>query len=195
MFEYLLNLVATCESGDYAELGTYRGMTASLIWRRKNEDTSLLCFDTFEGFSDSDLQKESNFTVEARRGNFKNTSIDIVRNRIGAGTDTDLVIRKGFFPDSFTEDDRNRSFRFVHLDADLYEPIKAGLEIFWPRLVLGGVIAIHDYLSPQYPRCREAVDEFATAHGIVVIPWSDRLGTALLVKHHACSDAPGSQLD
>jgi O-methyltransferase len=41
----------------------------------------------------------------------------------------------------------------VLLDADLFAPIKAGLELFWPRLVPGGLILVHDY--PKWvSRCK-----------------------------------------
>jgi O-methyltransferase len=36
-------------------------------------------------------------------------------------------------------------YALVNLDADLYNPTKAGLEYFYPHLSPGGVIFIHDY--------------------------------------------------
>ena len=36
-------------------------------------------------------------------------------------------------------------FALVHLDCDLYAPMRAGLEFFYPKLVPGGFMIIHDY--------------------------------------------------
>ena len=35
----------------------------------------------------------------------------------------------------------------MHLDVDLYESTRAGLEFFYPRMTPGGIIISHDYLS------------------------------------------------
>ncbi|MDR1267790.1 MAG: TylF/MycF family methyltransferase [Holosporales bacterium] len=48
-----------------------------------------------------------------------------------------LVFRKGYFPDTAASD-ADEKFAFVSLDTDLYQPIHAGLEFFYPRLHEGG---------------------------------------------------------
>ena len=50
----MLRQVAALPSGDYAELGTYRGISARLILRHMKRGAQLHCFDTFEGFDDRD---------------------------------------------------------------------------------------------------------------------------------------------
>ena len=93
-----------------------------------------------------------------------------------------LTLRKGFFPDSFAGLETNR-WCFVHLDCDLYEPTKAGLERFWPAVVHGGVIAVHDYNS-NYSGVKMAVDEYSATEKIRIIPWNDRCGSAILIKNN-----------
>ncbi len=85
------------------------------------------------------------------------------------------------FPETF-EGLEERTFRFVHLDCDLYQPIKEGLEIFWPRLVEGGAVLVHDYFSSRYLRAGEAVDELFLPRKITPVPMQDRDGTAVVFK-------------
>ena len=73
-------------------------------------------------------------------------------------------------------------FAFVHLDPDLYESVAQGLRIFWPLLVCGGVIFVHDYRSLQFPGAGQAVKEFCREHRLTPLPLPDLHGSALLVK-------------
>ena len=71
-------------------------------------------------------------------------------------------------------------FSFVHLDADLFEPTKNGLEFFYPRVSSEGIILIHDYNA--WPGCRKAVDEFFFLKKESPIPMPDKSGSAIIVK-------------
>lgn len=179
----LLDQVKALPEGDYAELGTYRGNYARLIHARMAPDAKFYCFDTFEGFDDRDIRTEAAASgVEAHEGLFSNTSMNLVANNITDGAPSDrLIFRKGFFPETFAGLD-DLKWRFVLLDADLYDPIRAGLNVFWPGLVEGGIILVHDYLSDYYKGAQQAVDEFCDPLGIVPIPWPDRVGSAIIVK-------------
>jgi O-methyltransferase len=146
------------------------------------EGASLYCFDTFTGFPEISVPKELGTTGHAVSvGTFSDTSQAKVEHAIAGRTSPPcLVLRVGEFPATFAglED---RQWRFVLLDADLYAPIKAGLEMFWPRLVPGGFILCHDYLF-GYPGVRKAADEFFDPLGIVPVPGPDRVGTAVVGK-------------
>lgn len=159
-----------------------RGNYARIIYSQMVEGASLYCFDTFTGFPEISVQKELGTTGHAVSvGTFSDTSQAKVEHAIAGRTSPPcLVLRAGEFPATFMglED---RQWRFVLLDADLYAPIKAGLETFWPRLVPGGFILCHDCLS-GYPGVRKAVDEFFDPLGIVPVPWPDRVGPAVVGK-------------
>jgi O-methyltransferase len=88
------------------------------------------------------------------------------------------IIRKGLFPATAAglEDCR---FCFVSLDADLYEPILAGLEFFFNRMCRGGFIFVHDYNDDLYPGAKKAVLEFSERRGVPFIPVTDIYGTAI----------------
>ena len=90
---------------------------------------------------------------------------------------------KGFFPESAKgiED----SFVLVSLDADLYDPIYAGLHFFFPRLVKGGYILIHDFNNDNYKGARKAVEQFCSEQGLNFVPLPDSGGSAI-IANNAC---------
>ena len=146
----------------------------------------LYCFDTSEGFDNRDIRTEATTSdVQAHLGVFSDTSIELAVRDFTDGAPSDrLVIRRGFFPQTFAGVE-DLKWRFVLLDADLYAPIRRGLEAFWPALVAGGLIVVHDYLSDHFTGARQAVDEFFEPLGVVPIPWPDRVGSAVIVKPRA----------
>jgi hypothetical protein len=58
------------------------------------------------------------------------------------------VYVEGFFPKSLeTIDNYNLMFALVHIDCDLEQPFIHGLNYFYPRMVKGGFLILHDYSS------------------------------------------------
>lgn len=83
-------------------------------------------FDTFEGFDKRDLEVETKETQ--KMGTYlSDTSIELVLSKMPYPNN--VVIKKGYFLETASGLE-NETFCFVNLDADLYEPIKAGLEFF-----------------------------------------------------------------
>jgi O-methyltransferase len=87
---------------------------------------------------------------------------------------------EGYFPDSLPEHVKNRTFAFVHLDADLYEPSLAGLRFFYPRMAHHGIIVVHDYNA--WPGARLAVDEYMADKPELVISMPDKSGSAIITR-------------
>lgn len=154
--------------GACAELGVFRGDTAKFI----NEffDTTLYLLDTFEGFSQKDMEKEEQFST-SKVGDFSDTSLDLVKSKMPYLQKCRFI--KGYFPQSATDELKNEKFRFVNIDVDLYQPILEGCEFFYPRLVKGGIMLIHDYLHPFYTGTKKAVDEFAFKYDLKFYPIGD----------------------
>ena len=181
-FQRLLREVAYLPTGDYIEMGTQHGGTAKIIFDLMVPGAELFCFDTFTGFDAKDLEIESTvyehgFTTES----IPYTNIDIARETIlGEGKTSDrLTLVPGRVPQSLPPF-AGRRWRFAHLDMDLYEPTKRGLEWLWPRLEPGAAILLHDY--DALPSVRKAVDEFSRPKGLVASPLSDRFGSAVFFK-------------
>lgn len=162
-------------AGDFAEVGVYKGWTARLIHCYAPERT-LHLFDTFEGFTERSHRAEM-ASVGTSALAFSDTSLEAVRTLVG---EVNVHYHVGFFPQTVPPELHDRQFAFVHLDADLYEPIKAGLEFFYPRMCPRGMIVVHDYNS--WPGARRAVDEFFCGLPELPIPMPDKSGSALIVR-------------
>lgn len=162
--------------GALAEVGVYRGVFAKRI-RALLPNRTFYLFDTFEGFDDNQAAEEVN-KYGAAPGDFTNTSIDRALKTIG--DNTQCIIKKGLFPS--TAKDITDTFAFVSLDADLYEPIRDGLEFFYEKLNPGGYIMIHDCISKRYPGCGKAVLEFCKRRKIGYVPIADICMSAVITK-------------
>lgn len=123
--------------GDIAELGVAYGASAKLIATHADTRTVHL-FDTFAGLpapAEGDSEK-------FRAGDFK-SQLDSVKTYL---TGLNCHFYQGLFPATAGPVSASR-FSFVHLDVDLYESTRAGLEFFYPRMTPGGIIISHDFLS------------------------------------------------
>lgn len=169
--------------GDYIELGVHKGFALKVIHRFMDPTRTLYALDTFEGFDTRDLSVEAkHYASTWHAGNFSPTSVEGVGAYVGNGAcPANLKIVKGWFPDSF-KGLEDRRWRFVHIDFDLYQPIKTALETLWPALLPGGVVIVHDYGNYGFPAARQAVDEFCAATGVFPIQFGDRWGSAALRK-------------
>ncbi len=155
-------------AGNIAEVGVYQGDFAKHM-NRIFPESKLYLYDTFEGFARQDMEKEENKTHVQTYRHYADTAIDIVMDKLPYPDKA--VVRKGFFPDTaITEKD---NYIFVNLDADLYAPTLAGLNFFWPQMVCGGAIFIHDFFAPEFTGVRKAVTEFMKKTNISISPLGD----------------------
>ncbi len=179
----LILLLRTIEeqkiSGDFAELGVYKGATARLF-HHYSPNRKLHLFDTFEGFTKKGVDSEkNNMNNDVSIDVFSDTSLSIVKENI-MPQNNNVYFYKGYFPESVTDELENKRFSFVHLDADLYEPTFNGLTFFYPRMSVNGVIVIHDYNA--WVGARKAVDDFLRDKEEFAIPMVDLSGSAIIVK-------------
>jgi O-methyltransferase len=164
-------------TGAVAELGVFQGNFAKYI-NAAFPDKELYLFDTFEGFNERDAKHDQGNNYSDGNQDFSNTSIDLVLSKMKHRDK--CIVKKGWFPDSL--EGLDTSFCFVSLDADLYKPIHDGLEYFYPRLVKGGFIFIHDYNNKFYEGAKQAVRDFCSKMSVACIPMSDSWGSAIIAK-------------
>lgn len=183
-------------AGAMAEVGVFQGTFAKVMKDLMPEKT-LYLYDIFQGFDPDERAQEveQGNVVDTWCDVFKLTSVEKVKEYIGH--DETCEYRVGYFPDSI-RNERNEKFCLVSLDADLYNPTLAGLEFFYPRLVTGGYIMIHEYNHRgldgyaiqagvkelnYFEGIKQAVEEFEKRHGhICKVPISDRNGTVIITK-------------
>ena len=163
--------------GAFAEVGVYKGHTAK-IFNTLFPKRKFYLFDTFEGFEKSDFDSETE--KRSSSDNFDDTSLQSVKEYLAPKDN--IIFCKGYFPDTTKFVEEGETFALVHLDADLYNPIKAGLEYFYPRMQHHGIIIIHDYSSGAWPGVTKAVDEFMLDkhEGIVKMP--DKSGSVVIKR-------------
>lgn len=166
--------------GDTAELGVYKG---DLAWQLNGlfPERTLHLFDTFEGFDSRDIEEEKQRDLSrARQGDFADTSISFVRDRLPYPGRA--MFHKGFFPETTAGLKRCR-YALVSLDADLYAPVLAGLEYFYPRLSPGGMILLHDYNNRRFQGAAQAVADYEEKHKTLpLVPLCDLHGTAVILS-------------
>jgi Macrocin-O-methyltransferase (TylF). len=163
--------------GAIAEVGVYRGNFASAMSRAFPERTFYL-FDTFSGFVESQVQEDVKKFGLTNFRDFSATSESLVLAKM-LNPDR-CIIKKGIFPE--TAQGITDNFAFVSLDPDLYQPILDGLNWFWPRLVAGGYIFVHDYNNSRFPGAKQAVRDFSKTEGVSFFPLTDPFGSAVFVK-------------
>lgn len=164
-------------NGECAELGVYKGEFAKYI-NEAFSDKKLYLFDTFEGFDSKDIAIEKKHDFSEGNQDFSNTSVTEVLKKMKYPEN--CIIKKGWFPESL--EGIEETFCFVSLDADLFKPIYDGLEYFYPRLVKGGYIFVHDYNNDLYSGAKEAVKTFCHKNNIPYVPISDSWGTVVIGK-------------
>jgi O-methyltransferase len=166
------SLIKDDVKGALAECGVYKGDLSRFI-HDEIPDRTLYLFDTFDGFDQRDAPG-----IEDDR--FRNTSVERVLRNIG--TSDNIVIRKGYFPETADGLEHER-FAFVMIDFDRYKPTMAALEFMYPRTNPGGYIFVHDYSSPESNwACSRALDEFLADKPETPIAIPDAWGSALFRK-------------
>jgi hypothetical protein len=163
--------------GDFAELGVWRGNTAAVLSHYARLDgRTVHLFDTFEGFDPADIK---GVDAGARTQEFGNTSMETVRQIIGPGWSA-CRVAAGHFPQSLAALHEVRQYAVVSIDCDLYEPMKAGLEFFYPRMPLGGTLLLHDYSSGHWRGAKQAIDEFCASTGELPVLMPDKSGSVVI---------------
>lgn len=163
--------------GDFAELGVWQGNTAELLAAfARRQGRTLYLLDTFEGLPEADLGRDEKHLS----GIFKDTSVEAVRARVG---DDRAVFIQGYFPGTASQLPADGQYAIVHIDCDLYAPMLAALDYFYPRMAPGGFILMHDYASLAWDGAEKAVDEFFATRPEGIMPIPDLAGTVVVRKN------------
>jgi len=130
---FLAHWARQVPDGDWAEVGVYAGLSARILCEYKG-DRTLHLFDTFGGIP---YAEEGD---AARAGDFK---WPLFKVREFLSEIEGVRFHPGIFPGT-AGIVADKQFSLVHLDADTYRATSDALAFFWPRLVVGGVVVIHD---------------------------------------------------
>ncbi|MBR0242825.1 class I SAM-dependent methyltransferase [Candidatus Saccharibacteria bacterium] len=155
--ERIVELAKSCLSisGDFVELGCYKGDTSLLL---AEIGKKLWIYDSFEGLPE---KSEKDFSVVGesfKAGELFVTKREVKERFLRAGLKVP-VIKKAWFQD-LTEADLPEKISFALLDGDFYESIRDSLRLIDGRMVPGGVIVVHDFKNPALPGVEKAVLEW-----------------------------------
>ncbi len=156
---FLRSLLALVERlpGDTAECGVWTGASSWFICdATKGNGRTHHGFDSFAGLS----QPAAADRVASHETYWQEGDLDS-SEAIAARTlsDYDVRLYRGMIPDRFPEV-ADRSFCFVHIDVDLYEPTRDSVSFFYDRLTHGGIMLLDDYGFATCPGATKAIDEF-----------------------------------
>jgi O-methyltransferase len=131
-------------TGSLIEIGVWRGGTGALMAQRAKlsgiTDTIYLC-DTFRG-----VVKASAHDPLYKGGEHHDTSIGLVEDLVYNQLNLEHVkILQGMFPEETAKAVDHESFRFCHIDVDVYQSAKDITESLWNKLAVGGMIVYDDY--------------------------------------------------
>jgi hypothetical protein len=139
--------------GDIAECGVYKGASAFLMCRALSGASSLVhLFDSFQGLAEP-LPIDGSYWRKGALSTGEQTLIDTL---IGF---ENYRVYKGWIPERFQEVD-SLTFRFVHIDVDLFEPTRDSLEFFYPRVATGGMLLLDDHGFRTCPGATKAAEDF-----------------------------------
>ncbi len=145
--------------GDVAECGVREGKSSFFLLEADEAERDYYLFDSFEGFSDPVAGKDSlKSAIDPNTGaRIFDGDFDKVAQSFKGHSNVHLI--KGWIPDRF-DDVADKTFAFVHVDVDLYQPTLDSFAYFYPRLAPNGILVCDDYGSAHYPGARLAMDEY-----------------------------------
>ena len=164
--------------GERVECGVFSGFGSLLMCRLMRarqpgfDGTGFHLVDSFEGLSSPAAEDALELREKPGRGTVAVLGFDkggfvapIEYARAAMREFPGARIHKGWIPEVLAALP-DAPFAFVHVDVDLYEPTRACLEHFYPRLAEGGVIVCDDYRAPRFPGAAGAWDEYCDRRGI-----------------------------
>jgi hypothetical protein len=163
--------------GDFVECGVWRGghaLIAAKMFKNAGVNKRVYLYDTFEGMtlpSEKDVKNSNNelaskefFLKQKQTHNeWCYASIEDVKENFekwGVLSDEVIFIKGDVCQTLDIKELRPREISILRLDTDWYESTKKELEVLYPNLVKGGVLAIDDY--GHWAGSKQATDEYFT---------------------------------
>lgn len=157
--------------GDFVEAGCYKGTSARLICdllKFGEQDRRYWLYDAFTHWA-----KDGEAGASVHSEDLENQ----VRSRFSDLPNVQII--PGMIPRSFDQGSPER-IAFMHIDLNSVEAERATLECLYQRAVPGAFIVFDDYGFAAYWRQKVSADDFASAHGRLILELPT--GQGLLIK-------------
>jgi Macrocin-O-methyltransferase (TylF) len=186
--------------GDIVELGVYRGSTlfswANFLEIRNMGDRAkkVIGFDNFRGLgqvSPEDGKEDprvgkvpGGYNAGAFKAQLEDAIAIYDQDRF-IGYKPRVVLVEGDIEESverYIRENPGLRISLLHFDVDLYAPTRRGLELLWPRVVVGGVVLFDEYGIPPWEGESNAVDQFFANQNVRLrrLDWSTNPGAYLI---------------
>ena len=157
-FYFILKYGLNAVPGDIIEFGSYRGGSAlfmAQLLKMWGSTKKVFACDTFEGMPPTDAAIDLHSA-----GDFGESRLDEIEStRDAAGLGDSLVLVKGLFEKTFPSLRLDMTFSLVHVDCDIYEPIKYVLREVDDFLAPGAYVVLDDPLFGSCLGAMEACEE------------------------------------
>jgi O-methyltransferase len=154
-------------TGAVADCGVYKAASTvgmALFMRQHGIRKQIYAFDSFQGFDSESVAGDLDLGEVNNKARYKvgysDFTLEQAKSKIRSFRINNITLVPGYFNQSFKTLPPDIRFSFVHLDVNLYESYREGLEFFYPRLDPSGIILLDEYNDPPWPGCNKAADEF-----------------------------------
>lgn len=165
-------------SGDFVEMGCYRGDTSILLAEVLQEEENdrqrkatgagdgawqgesrrkLWLYDSFEGLPEKGAEDISAAGEEFREGVLAVSKREVKARFLRSGLAVPRMVKRWF--SELGPEDLPERIAFSFLDGDFYESTRDCLRLVGPKMVSGGAIVVHDFRNPALPGVEKAVLE------------------------------------
>jgi hypothetical protein len=162
MFKRIVNLQGSVvECGVLAGGGLMVWAQLSAIFEPLNYQRRIIGFDTFEGFSDLNAKDATGISVASHKGGLALDSYGDIQKAIAVydanrqmGTTQKVFLVRGDLTKTapqYLDQNPETVISLLYLDVDVYEPTKAALEHFLPRMPKGSIIAFDELNDRGFP--------------------------------------------
>lgn len=155
--------------GDLVETGVWRGgasiLMKGVLAAHGDTERVVWCADSFQGLPPPDPE---HFPQDAGDTHHNAEPLAVSRAHVEANfaryrlLDDRVRFLEGWFKDTLPSAPIEK-IAVLRLDGDMYESTIQALDALYDRVSVGGFLIVDDYYLAG---CREAVEDFRTAHGI-----------------------------
>ncbi len=171
--------------GDFVECGVHTGILSGAVmtWTdfAKQIDRKFYLFDTWAGIPAEQVSEQEKRigTLEMNR---KYQGGDAIYANVVKKFSPwpNCVVVRGRVPDSLSAMAASQKVAYLSMDMNVAAAEIAAGEFLWPRLVPGAHILLDDYGWAPHIHQKQAWDDFARAHGVMIL--SLPTGQGLIVK-------------
>jgi len=160
--------------GHVLELGVFKGasLLRFLTFREileSPQSRKVIGFDAFGSFPQAANEEDKRFVERWERGAGAGIPVEELEKSLALKKLGNYELVRGdilrTLPD-YLERNPQLKVALLHIDTDIYEPAKAGLELLWDRVVRGGLLVLDDY-GTEFGGTK-AVDEFLRDRNVLV---------------------------